>query len=110
MIRGKKEEKPDDFADSKSSVLSPSQIVGESSSSSKLELLSNITGNTFNSKNKSLGPVVKKKGAFFEWFENSEKEKAENQMRKNEKMNEIYNKKQMEKAKKEQEEREKQNY
>ena len=44
--------------------------------------------------------TVKKKGALLTWFEDSEKDKAENAMRKQELMNEIYMKRQSEKMKK----------
>jgi import inner membrane translocase subunit TIM50 len=46
------------------------------------------------------GPVKKRQGAFFEWLENAEKDKEEHEMRKREKMNEIYAKRLREKAEK----------
>lgn len=53
------------------------------------------------------GPVKKRQGAFFEWLENTEKDKEEHEMRKREKMNEIYAKRMREKSEKDEKARQK---
>jgi len=49
----------------------------------------------------SKGPSVKKKGGFFQYLDDYEKDKEENEMRRREKMNEMYAKKMREKMEKE---------
>lgn len=58
----------------RSSILSPSEIVGQAKASE-------IT---------SVNKPQKKQGALFQWLESTEKEKEEYEMKKREKMNEIY--------------------
>ena len=88
-------------------MLSPSQIVGEAQGKTT-DLLSHLTDGITGSKNKSLAPVVKKKGALFEWLENSQKEKMDYEMKKNEKAEEIHRQRILKKMQLEQEQREKQ--
>jgi len=93
--RNEKSFTEDDSFDRPSSIL---KLVGNEpdvnvtpSTESSIKPLSNI----------SKGPSVKKKGGLFQSFDNYEKEKEENEMRRREKMNEIYNKKIREKMEKE---------
>ena len=111
--------------ESRSGILSVSQIVG-STSNNNLDIevggasgSSKVVNGTFGDGSGDgivgvtpigyvgpKGPIQKKKGALFEWLENSEKEKEENEMRKMEKMNEIYAKRMYEKRAKDEKEAE----
>mmetsp|Transcript_15661 Transcript_15661/g.14997 ORF Transcript_15661/g.14997 Transcript_15661/m.14997 type:complete len:457 (-) Transcript_15661:220-1590(-) len=103
----------------RSKVLSVSQLVGSapeggvsdepSSSTGKNQSFTGPNGTEINI-GKSSEKVAhrKKKGGFFEWLDEAEQQKQEVEMRKMEKMNEIYGKRLAEKAmqeRKEQEER-----
>jgi len=46
-------------------------------------------------------PATKKKGTLFEWLDNAEKEKEEYEMRKQEKMNELFAKRMRQKSERE---------
>ena len=109
---------PEEF---RSKVLSASQIIGvdatqmanESalSSISTSQKSSVVQHKGYGGKEVTVGesgskiPAEKKKGALFAWLDESEKEREENQMRKSEKMNEIYGKRMSEKAQKDEREK-----
>ena len=78
---------------SKSKVMSASQIVGDNPSNKPKDDVRN------NSKNEIIPPATKKKGELFEWIERQSKEKEEYESRKMEKMNELHGKKMLRKNK-----------
>ena len=86
----------DDIPLVRSSIPSPSKLVGGSSAGS-------MGGSSFSMKKPSeeAPPVVKKKGLLLDRFEQYEKDKEEHEKIKVEKMNQIYLKKMEEKQKKE---------
>ena len=98
---------------SRSTILSPSQIVGglqkdtggslssSSSSSSFAPQGANVKG-SMRETEKSARPPAKKQGTFFQWLDQNEKEKEQMEMLKREKMNEIYTQRMHDKTKKEQ--------
>lgn len=103
-----KNEAPDEFAVS-SRILSASQIVGaappgaESESSKSVSTHSGTTAPEFKNSygvtvNDKKGPSVKKKGAVAEWLENAQREKESVEAIKQQKMNELYQQREMEKA------------
>lgn len=73
----------------RSNILSPTQIVGTSMSDERAEMLK------LHSTQKK--PSTKKKGAFFAGLDSMESEKEEHDRRKQEKMNDIYQKRQIDK-------------
>ena len=100
LLRKRMESQTSNSAESstvKSKILSPSQIVGEAPDAGS------ITSNQRNSKDGQPAPV-KKKGGFFEWLEQGEKEREEMASRKMQRMNDIYMRKMQEKEKKAKEE------
>jgi import inner membrane translocase subunit TIM50 len=98
-----------DVPESRSGVLSVSQIVGEAppegASPADLSSTPSATGKP-GSKETPKPPAQKKKGALFDWLDNAEKEREEYEMRRREKMNEIYANRMREKMQKEQQEAE----
>ena len=107
---------PEEF---RSKVLSASQIIGvaptqmvsESASISYSQKSTVVQHKGYGGKDVVVGdsgpkiPAEKKKGALFAWLDESEKEREENQMRKSEKMNEIYGKRMSDKAQKDEREK-----
>lgn len=109
LIRGKSnatDDINDELDANRSSILSARDIVG--SEPVNFQVINNSNEDTVSKKlsenipkvgyQPSKEPVSKKKGGFFKWLEEKEKDKEEYELNKRQKLEEIWNKRMMEKA------------